>query len=97
MTARLPSALDIARALIAFPSVTPADAGALAYVGDLLANAGFAVEHVPFSEPGAPTIDNLWARFGNGRAEFGLRRPHRRRAAGRCGELAVSALLRDRR
>jgi succinyl-diaminopimelate desuccinylase len=66
MTAKLPSALDIARALIAFPSVTPADEGALAYVGDLLANAGFAVEHVPFCEPGAPTIDNLWARFGKG-------------------------------
>ena len=66
MTATPPSALDIAGALIAFPSVTPADAGALAYVGKLLAGAGFAVEHVAFAEQGAPTIDNLWARFGKG-------------------------------
>jgi succinyl-diaminopimelate desuccinylase len=64
MSAPPPSALDIARALLAFPSVTPADAGALAHVGGLLTNAGFAVERVPFSEPGQPTIDNLWARFG---------------------------------
>ncbi len=59
------SALDIARALIAFPSVTPADAGALPYVRDLLAAAGFSVEVVSFSAPGTPTIDNLYARFGD--------------------------------
>ena len=35
-----PSALDIARALIAFPSVTPADAGALPYLRDLLPRPG---------------------------------------------------------
>ncbi len=61
----LPSALDITRALIAFPSVTPADAGALRYVRDLLAAAGFSVEIVSFSEPGMPPIDNLYARFGD--------------------------------
>jgi succinyl-diaminopimelate desuccinylase len=61
-----PSALDIARALIAFPSVTPADAGALPYVRDLLAAAGFSAEIVSFSAPGTPTIDNLYARFGDG-------------------------------
>ncbi len=64
MPASLPSALDIARALIAFPSVTPADAGALPYVRDLLAQAGFAAEIVSFAAPGMPTIDNLYARFG---------------------------------
>jgi succinyl-diaminopimelate desuccinylase len=64
--AKPPSALDIARALIAFPSVTPADAGALGYVSSLLAAAGFAVEPVSFSAPSHPTIDNLWARFGKG-------------------------------
>jgi len=61
-----PSALDIARALIAFPSVTPDDAGALAYVRGLLAEAGFAAELVSFSEAGTPTVANLWARFGDG-------------------------------
>ena len=61
-----PSALDIARALIAFPSVTPADAGALPYIRDLLERAGFAAEIVSFSSPGAPAIVNLYARFGEG-------------------------------
>src|SRR5271154_2433232 len=60
-----PSALDIARALIAFPSVTPADAGALRYLKGLLDEAGFLSEIVAFSSPGAPTIDNLYARWGS--------------------------------
>src|SRR5271154_4295014 len=60
-----PSALDIARALIAFPSVTPADAGALRYLKGLLDEAGFSSEIVAFSSPGAPTIDNLYARWGS--------------------------------
>ncbi len=59
-----PSVIDIARALVAFPSVTPEDAGALAYVQRLLAEAGFAAEIVSFAAPGTPTIDNLYARFG---------------------------------
>ena len=59
-----PSALEIARALIAFPSVTPADAGALPYLRDLLAEAGFAAELVTFSAPGTPDVLNLFARFG---------------------------------
>src|SRR5271157_6216052 len=58
------SALDIARALIAFPSVTPADAGALPYLRDLLAQAGFAAELVTFSAPDTPDVLNLYARFG---------------------------------
>src|SRR5271157_1766806 len=59
-----PAALEIARALIAFPSVTPADAGALPYLRGLLAQAGFATELVTFSEPGTPDVLNLYARFG---------------------------------
>ena len=65
-----PSALDIARALVAFPSVTPDDAGALPYVQRLLAAAGFAVELVSFTTAGAPTIANLWARFGRDGPNF---------------------------
>ena len=64
MPAPVPSALDVARALIAFPSVTPADAGALPYLKGLLAEAGFTAEIVSFAAPGTPTIDNLYARFG---------------------------------
>ncbi len=59
-----PSARDIACALIAFPSVTPADAGALPYLEDLLAGAGFSAELVTFSEAGTPDVLNLYARFG---------------------------------
>jgi len=60
-----PSALEIARALIAFPSVTPVDAGALHYLKRVLDEAGFSSEIVAFSSPGAPTIENLYARFGS--------------------------------
>ncbi len=66
MTA-LPSALEIARALIRCPSVTPADGGALPYLRDLLAQAGFAAELVPFEATGTPAVSNLHARFGTGR------------------------------
>jgi succinyl-diaminopimelate desuccinylase len=59
-----PSALEIARALIRFPSVTPADGGALPYLRDLLAQAGFAAELVTFEAPGTPAVLNLYARLG---------------------------------
>ena len=61
-----PTALDIARALIAFPSVTPADAGALPYLRDLFVRAGFAADLVTFRAPGTPDVLNLYARFGSG-------------------------------
>ena len=60
----VPSALAIARALIRFPSVTPEDAGALPYLRDLFASAGFATELLTFSAPGTPDVLNLYARFG---------------------------------
>ena len=62
-----PSALEIARALIRFPSVTPADGGALPYLRDLLAQAGFAAELVTFEAPRTPAVLNLYARFGAAR------------------------------
>jgi succinyl-diaminopimelate desuccinylase len=65
-----PTALDIARALIAFPSVTPVDAGALPYLHDLLAEAGFTAELVTFSAPGTPDVLNLYARFGREAPNF---------------------------
>src|ERR1700722_19754 len=61
-----PSALEIARALIRFPSVTPTDGGALPYLSDLLSRAGFATELVTFEAPGTPPVLNLYARFGVG-------------------------------
>ena len=56
--------VEIARRLIACRSVTPDDGGALGYLRDLLAGAGFAAEIVSFGAPGQPTIGNLYARLG---------------------------------
>jgi succinyl-diaminopimelate desuccinylase len=67
---RPPAALDIARALIRCPSVTPADRGALAALRDLLAGAGFAAELVDFEAPGTPDVSNLYARFGSRSPNF---------------------------
>src|ERR1700738_1865927 len=56
----------IARALSRCPSVTPAEGGALAYLEGRLKRAGFTVDRVTFSEPGAADVDNLYARIGSG-------------------------------
>jgi succinyl-diaminopimelate desuccinylase len=61
------SALEIARALIRCRSVTPEDGGALPYLRDLLAGAGFAVELATFEAVGTHAVLNLAARFGGGR------------------------------
>ena len=58
-------ALDLARALIRCPSVTPADEGALDALEAALRPLGFACERMPFSTPGTPDIDNLYARRGS--------------------------------
>ena len=59
-------ALSIARDLVRCPSVTPADAGALGVLENVLKGAGFEVHRVTFSEPGAADIENLYARIGSG-------------------------------
>ena len=46
------------------PSVTPKEAGALTLIEDVLKPFGFACRRLPFSEPGTPDVDNLYARFG---------------------------------
>jgi succinyl-diaminopimelate desuccinylase len=70
MSSTLLSALEIARALIACPSVTPAEAGTLRYLKRVLDEAGFSSEIVTFASPGAPAIDNLYARFGSAAPNF---------------------------
>jgi acetylornithine deacetylase/succinyl-diaminopimelate desuccinylase-like protein len=52
-------ALDLARALIRRPSVTPADAGALDVLEAVLKELGFSCHRLRFGE-----IDNLYARLG---------------------------------
>ena len=58
-------ALSIAQQLVRCPSVTPADAGALGVLENILKMAGFEVHRVTFGEPGTSDIDNLYARLGN--------------------------------
>ncbi|HET8918323.1 MAG TPA: succinyl-diaminopimelate desuccinylase [Xanthobacteraceae bacterium] len=57
----------IARDLIRCRSVTPDEGGALAYLQDLLARAGFEVHRAIFAEPGTAPVDNLYARIGTSR------------------------------
>jgi succinyl-diaminopimelate desuccinylase len=53
--------------LIACPSITPAEGGALTALQAMLAPLGFSVERPTFSEDGTPDVENLYARrSGNG-------------------------------
>jgi len=54
----------IARDLVRCRSVTPEEGGALAYLHDVLAKAGFAVHRIIFGEPGTAPVENLFARIG---------------------------------
>jgi succinyl-diaminopimelate desuccinylase len=64
MTASFADPVAITRDLLRCPSVTPADGGALAYLHNLLAKAGFTVHRMTFAEPGTAPIENLYARVG---------------------------------
>ncbi|WP_395666102.1 succinyl-diaminopimelate desuccinylase [Methylocella sp.] len=63
-------AVDLCRALVRRPSVTPQDAGAQEALAARLRQAGFSVESVTFSAPGTPDVVNLFARFGEGAPHF---------------------------
>ena len=56
--------VQLARDLILRPSVTPEDAGALDVLQDALEALGFECWRLPFTAPGTPDIDNLYARLG---------------------------------
>jgi len=60
------SATEHAQTLIRFASVTPDDAGVLAYLEGELGAAGFSCERIRFSEDGTPDVENLYARIGDG-------------------------------
>jgi succinyl-diaminopimelate desuccinylase len=62
--------VELARALIRRPSVTPADAGALGVLQGALDALGFTCRRMVFEGDGSAPIDNLYARLGeigNGR------------------------------
>nr|WP_210329484.1 succinyl-diaminopimelate desuccinylase [Methylorubrum zatmanii] len=58
--------LALAQALIRCPSVTPEEGGALSFLAEVLARAGFRIERPVFSQDGTPDIENLYARIGGG-------------------------------
>ncbi|HEY8384414.1 MAG TPA: succinyl-diaminopimelate desuccinylase [Microvirga sp.] len=60
------SPLALAQSLLRCPSVTPEEGGALAFIGEVLGDAGFEVHRPVFSEPGTPDVENLYARWGTG-------------------------------
>ena len=62
--------MQLAQALIRCPSVTPDDAGALAVLERTLMALGFRCRRMPFSDPGTPDIDNLYAEIGEGHPHF---------------------------
>jgi succinyl-diaminopimelate desuccinylase len=53
------------KALVACPSVTPDEGGALGYLADTLTGLGFKVDRMVFSAPGTPDVENLFATIGS--------------------------------
>ncbi|MDH5749660.1 MAG: succinyl-diaminopimelate desuccinylase [Rhodospirillales bacterium] len=73
MTTSIDLAIDpveLSRALIQCPSVTPEDAGVLGVLQEALERIGFTCHRLPFSTPGTPDVENLYARFGTGAPNF---------------------------
>jgi len=62
--------LDLASRLIACPSVTPADGGAMALLAETLSAQGFAVHRFAAGSPPDGPIENLFARRGTGSPHF---------------------------
>ncbi len=56
--------LELTRALIRCPSVTPAEAGSLDLLQEVLGDLGFTCHRLPFAEDDSPEVDNLYARLG---------------------------------
>ncbi len=55
----------LAAQLIRCPSVTPAEAGALDLLQEVLQELGFVCTRLPFEEDGTEAVDNLYARLGS--------------------------------
>jgi succinyl-diaminopimelate desuccinylase len=55
----------LARELLRCPSITPAEAGALALIETVLKPAGFEVHRVTFAEPNSAPVENLYGRIGS--------------------------------
>lgn len=64
------TALDLARAMIACPSVTPVDAGAQDVLAAALEAQGFTVHRMTFGDVPDGPVDNLFATIGEGHPHF---------------------------
>ena len=62
--------VELTRALIRCPSVTPEEGGALALLEELLAGLGFACRRLKFSDKDTPDVENLYARIGRAGPNF---------------------------
>ena len=62
--------VELARALIRCPSVTPQDAGALALLEAALEPLGFRCRRLRFAAPGTAPVENLYARLGTEAPNF---------------------------
>ena len=63
-------AVELARALIRCPSVTPEDGGSQETLARALESLGFVCHHIAFEAPGTPDVKNLYARLGTGSPNF---------------------------
>lgn len=59
-------AVSLLKSLIACPSVTPDEGGAIAFLDRVLSAAGFETHTVVFSDAGTPDITNFFAKIGSG-------------------------------
>jgi len=62
----------LTQALVRCPSVTPADAGALAVLEDALRPLGFECHRLRFEAPGTDPVENLYARLGKAGPNLGF-------------------------
>ena len=62
--------LKLAKELIAFPSITPKDAGAINFLSKKLKSLGFKCKILEFKDKKSKPIKNLYARLGNKQPNF---------------------------
>ncbi len=62
--------VELTKSLVARPSVTPRDEGALVLLEEKLKAIGFRTERMRFEEDGADPVDNLFARWGDAAPVF---------------------------
>ena len=70
MSSAATDALELARALIQRPSVTPRDEGALGVLETALKSLGFSCERMVFDGDGSDRTENLYARLGTAAPNF---------------------------